>query len=48
MKNWPTSHLGWYEYYVKRFNKNQHPDAAYLACVYLFLHLAHQEEVVVG
>ena len=44
MKHWPYTHLGWHQYYVKRFNKNEHPDAAYLAMVYLFLHLRDTDE----
>lgn len=40
MKSYPTSHLGWHLYYVKRFNKTEHPDAAYLALVYLNFHYA--------
>ncbi len=37
---YPNTNLGWHKYYVNRFNRNQHPDAAYLACLYLFFHLA--------
>lgn len=42
-RKYPNSHIGWHEYYVKRFNLNQHPDAAYLAMVYPFFHLAHND-----
>jgi hypothetical protein len=41
----PTSYLGWHRYYVNRFNKTEHPDAAFLAMVYLFLHLRDEETV---
>lgn len=39
----PNSRLGWHKYYVNRYNRYGHPDAAYLAMVYLFLHLAFEE-----
>lgn len=38
-----NTHIGWFQYYVARFNKNQHPDAAHLAMYYLLLHLALDE-----
>lgn len=44
MKSYPVTHIGWHVYYVKRFNKNLHPDAAYLAMLYLFFHLAYNED----
>lgn len=37
---YPVSRMGWHKYYVNRFNKTQHPDAAILACWYMYLHLA--------
>lgn len=30
-----NSNMGWHDYYVKRFNKEGHPDAAHLAMFYL-------------
>jgi hypothetical protein len=30
-----NSNMGWHAYYVKRFNKTQHSDAAHLAMFYL-------------
>ena len=30
-----VSNMDWHRYYVARFNKNQHPDAAHLAMFYL-------------
>jgi len=41
--SYPCSNLGWHDHYVRRFNKTEHPDAAYLAMVYLFLHLRDQD-----
>jgi hypothetical protein len=38
-----SSNLGWHNYYVARFNKTQHPDAAYLAMLYLFFALRDKE-----
>jgi hypothetical protein len=38
-----NSHIGWHRYYVARFNKSQHPDAALLAMYYLFLALRDGE-----
>jgi len=43
MKIWPTTNLGWYKYYVVRFNKFQHPDAAHLAMFYLMCALRDGE-----
>jgi hypothetical protein len=40
---YPNTNIGWHKYYTNRFNRHGHPDAAYLAMVYLFLHLAHEE-----
>lgn len=39
MRSYPTSNLGWHKYYIRRFNKTEHPDACYLACLYLYFHL---------
>lgn len=36
----PNTNWGWHRYYVNRFNRHQHPDAAYLACLYHLFHLA--------
>lgn len=44
-RNYPSTHLGWHKYYVNRFNRYEHPDAAYLACLYLFFHLAETDPV---
>jgi hypothetical protein len=38
-----NSNAGWYAYYVARFNKTEHPDAAQLAMFYLFLALRDGE-----
>lgn len=38
-----NTNLGWHNYYVARFNKTQHPDAAYLAMLYLFFALRDEE-----
>ena len=43
MKAYPCTNIGWYRYYVKRFNKTEHPDAANLACLFLLFHLADDE-----
>ncbi len=45
---YPNTNLGWHKYYVNRFNRNQHPDAAYLACLYLFFHLAKDTPTATG
>lgn len=37
----PDSRLGWYQHYVKRFDKTGHPHAEQMACWYLLLHLQH-------
>jgi hypothetical protein len=41
---YPVTHLGWHLFYVARFNKTQHPDAAYLACLHLNFHYAYGGE----
>lgn len=38
-----NSNAGWHDYYVQRFNKTEHPDAAYLAMLYLFFALRDGE-----
>lgn len=38
-----NTNAGWHDYYVQRFNKTQHPDAAYLAMLYLFFALRDGE-----
>lgn len=38
-----ATNLGWHAYYVDRFNKTQHPDAEYLAMLYLFFALRDEE-----
>lgn len=43
---YPNTTLGWHKYYVRRFNKTQHPDAEYLACLYHFFHLAFGDAVI--
>lgn len=45
MKVMPTGadRLGWHRHYAKRFNKTGHPHAEWLACWYLFLHLAFEQ-----
>lgn len=40
----PSNAWGWHRYYVSRFNKTEHPDAAYLAMLNLFFHLAFGDE----
>ncbi len=35
----PCTNIGWHDYYVRRFNQRQHPDAAHLAMFFLLLHL---------
>lgn len=40
----PNTNWGFHRYYVNRFNKNQNPDAEYLAMLYLFFHLAFGDE----
>ena len=42
----PNSNWGWHRYYVNRFNKTQHPDAAYLATLYFLFHLAFGDQIV--
>lgn len=43
-RGYPSTNLGWHDYYVRRFNLTQNPDAAYLACLYLMFHLAFGDE----
>ena len=43
MKNYPNDNMGWHKYYVNRFNRHRNPDAAYLAMVYLVLHLSKED-----
>ncbi len=38
-----NGNYGWHLYYVGRFNKTQHPDAALLAMYHLFLALRDGE-----
>lgn len=38
----PNTRLGWHKYYVNRFNKYHHPDADFMACYFLLLHLAFE------
>lgn len=40
-----NSNMGWHDYYVKRFNKEGHPDAAHLAMFYLACALRDGETV---
>jgi len=37
----PNTNWGWYQYYVKRFNKTQDKWAAFLAMAYLNFHYAY-------
>lgn len=46
MKRYPVSSLGWHQYYVRRFNKTLHPDAEYLAVLYLFFALRDEDAQV--
>ena len=43
---YPNTAWGWHRYYASRFNKNESPDAAYLAILNLFFHLAFGDEKV--
>ena len=43
MKNYPTTHWGWHEYYVDRFNKLGLIDSCHLAMWYLLLCLRDGE-----
>ena len=45
-KRYPSTNWGWHRYYVNRFNKNQHPDAEYLANLYYLFHLAFGDRIV--
>ena len=45
MRKLPNSNAGWFRYYVRRFNKFQHPDQAHLAMFYLMLALRDEEIV---
>ena len=38
-----NSNMGWFRYYVERFNKTQNPDAAMYAMAYLFCALRDGE-----
>lgn len=46
MRRYPNTNLGWHKHYVRRFNKTEHPDAEYLACLYLFFHLAFENDKI--
>lgn len=39
IKSYPTTHLGWYEWYAKLYDSTHEPAVATLAMYYLFLHL---------
>lgn len=39
----PSTYLGWHRYYVTRYNDTEHPDACYLAVLYLFFALREGE-----
>lgn len=40
--------MGWHLHYARQYNKTGNPQAAVMACWYLMLHLAFDEEPVRG